>query len=106
MDSATATGVETTSNNASSASQRRTEETKKLQETSDRPNSSDGPAQKTLIRKYRHVAAIHSQARPSTLSHDTQVSPSFVGFRNLMVIVLGNTEFHVLSVAQLNFANV
>lgn len=44
---------------------------------------------KAFTRKYRHVAALHSQARPSTLSHDSEASPSFVGFRNLMVIVLG-----------------
>ncbi|KAI1331251.1 diacylglycerol O-acyltransferase [Xylariaceae sp. FL0255] len=48
----------------------------------------DERAKPFIIRKYRHVAAIHSKARPSTLSHDTQASPSFVGFRNLMVIVL------------------
>ncbi|KAH6687297.1 diacylglycerol O-acyltransferase [Plectosphaerella plurivora] len=41
-----------------------------------------------LQRKYRHVAAVHSQVRPSTLSHDSPASPSFLGFRNLMVIVL------------------
>lgn len=39
-------------------------------------------------RKYRHVAAIHSQTQPSCLSHDNPASPSFLGFRNLMVIVL------------------
>ncbi|EPE03457.1 mboat family protein [Ophiostoma piceae UAMH 11346] len=39
-------------------------------------------------RKYRHVAAIHSQTQPSCLSHDNAASPSFLGFRNLMVIVL------------------
>ncbi len=41
-------------------------------------------------KKYRHVQAIHSQTRPSCLSHDATVNPSFLGFRNLMVIVLGN----------------
>lgn len=39
--------------------------------------------------KYRHVEATHSLVRPSCLSHDSNVSPSFLGFRNLMVIVLG-----------------
>lgn len=39
--------------------------------------------------KYRHVAAVHSQSRPSCLSHDSHATPSFIGFRNLMVIVLG-----------------
>lgn len=38
--------------------------------------------------KYRHVAAIHSAQRASCLSHDSEASPSFLGFRNLMVIVL------------------
>ncbi|EGS17606.1 O-acyltransferase-like protein [Thermochaetoides thermophila DSM 1495] len=38
--------------------------------------------------KYRHVAAIHEEAKPSCLSHDATDTPSFLGFRNLMVIVL------------------
>ncbi|KAI3336683.1 MBOAT family protein [Xylariaceae sp. AK1471] len=85
MDSATTTSVETTT---TAASQRRTDETKNLPETSSTVSKPNETAQKTFIRKYRHVAAVHSEARPSTLSHDTQASPSFVGFRNLMVIVL------------------
>lgn len=44
---------------------------------------------RTTPRKYRHVAAVHSKTRPSCLSHDSRTSPSFLGFRNLMVIVLG-----------------
>jgi diacylglycerol O-acyltransferase-1 len=44
---------------------------------------------KSFIKKYRHVAAVHSETRPSTLSHDAPATPSFLGFRNLMVIVLG-----------------
>lgn len=39
--------------------------------------------------KYRHVSAVHSKTRPSCLSHDSDAAPSFIGFRNLMVIVLG-----------------
>ena len=38
--------------------------------------------------KYRHVMAVHSQPRTSCLSHDSTASPSFLGFRNLMVLVL------------------
>ena len=38
--------------------------------------------------KYRHVAAVHSKIRTSCLSHDSEAAPSFLGFRNLMVIVL------------------
>jgi diacylglycerol O-acyltransferase-1 len=42
--------------------------------------------------KYRHVQAVHSQSKPSCLSHDTTETPSFLGFRNLMVIVLGRSS--------------
>ena len=38
--------------------------------------------------KYRHVAAVHSKLRTSCLSHDSTSAPSFLGFRNLMVLVL------------------
>ncbi|KAF2270300.1 hypothetical protein CC78DRAFT_550545 [Lojkania enalia] len=38
--------------------------------------------------KYRHVFATHSQTRPSCLSADAEKAPSFVGFRNLMILVL------------------
>lgn len=40
-------------------------------------------------KKYRHVAAVHSKPRTSCLDHDSDATPSFLGFRNLMVIVLG-----------------
>ncbi|KAJ1305060.1 hypothetical protein OPQ81_000100 [Rhizoctonia solani] len=39
-------------------------------------------------RKYRHIAAVHHASRPSTLSHDATATPSFLGFRNLGLIVL------------------
>src|SRR5665213_2749466 len=38
--------------------------------------------------KYKHIAALHSKSRPSCLSHETEALPSFLGFRNLMVIAL------------------
>ena len=38
--------------------------------------------------KYRHIAAVHREPRTSCLSHDSEASPSFLGFRNLMVLVL------------------
>ncbi|KAK4040922.1 MBOAT, membrane-bound O-acyltransferase family-domain-containing protein [Parachaetomium inaequale] len=55
--------------------------------------SADGPVdvselRKAFRQKYRHVQAVHSQSKPSCLSHDTTETPSFLGFRNLMVIVL------------------
>ena len=43
--------------------------------------------------KYRHIAAVHSKPRASCLSHDSETSPSLLGFRNLMVIVLGALSF-------------
>ncbi|KUI65556.1 Diacylglycerol O-acyltransferase 1 [Cytospora mali] len=39
-------------------------------------------------KKYRHTVAVHSKDRPSTLSHDATETPSFLGFRNLGLIVL------------------
>lgn len=39
--------------------------------------------------KYRHVEAYHSKLRHSSLSRDSGTTTNFLGFRNLMVIVLG-----------------
>ena len=39
-------------------------------------------------RKYKHAFAVHAQTRTSCLSHDSDAAPSFVGFRNLMALVL------------------
>ncbi|TGJ87692.1 hypothetical protein E0Z10_g1051 [Xylaria hypoxylon] len=84
MDSATTTSVEA----STAAFLRRKEETTTQPVTGNTASKPNENEQKTFLRKYRHVAAVHYKARPSTLSHDTQASPSFVGFRNLMVIVL------------------
>ncbi|KAL4864459.1 hypothetical protein BDV12DRAFT_176133 [Aspergillus spectabilis] len=61
-------------------------------------NSSNGAYRKSQSRPehpaikrtatYRHVVAIHSQVRHSCLSRDSTDVPSFIGFRNLMVVVL------------------
>lgn len=48
----------------------------------------NGTVQRTKDTKYRHVFATHSLQRTSCLSTDAETSPSFVGFRNLMVLVL------------------
>lgn len=87
MDSATTTtGVEVS---APASFRRRKEERQASPEANNTASDAADQRHKTfLLRRYRHVAAVHSTARPSTLSHDTQASPSFVGFRNLMVIVL------------------
>ncbi|KAK4241731.1 diacylglycerol O-acyltransferase 1 [Achaetomium macrosporum] len=55
--------------------------------TTDTPTSAE-QLKKAFRQKYRHVEAVHSASRPSCLSHDTTETPSFLGFRNLMVIVL------------------
>ena len=53
------------------------------------PSTDTSTRSKPKIRsKYRHVAALHSKAQPSCLSHEIKVSPSFVGFRNLMVLTI------------------
>ncbi|EXJ89131.1 diacylglycerol O-acyltransferase [Capronia epimyces CBS 606.96] len=48
---------------------------------------SDHPRLK-VHRKYRHVAALHSKVQPSCLSHEATETPSFIGFRNLMVLTI------------------
>jgi diacylglycerol O-acyltransferase-1 len=50
--------------------------------------TANSTAQRIRDSKYRHVFATHSLERNSCLSHDAEESPSFVGFRNLMVLVL------------------
>ena len=52
-----------------------------------------GPNTRNMPPKYRHIAAVHSRARTSCLSRDTEFVPSFLGFRNLMVIVLSTYLF-------------
>jgi diacylglycerol O-acyltransferase-1 len=54
-------------------------------------HSSNGP-KKMATRKtatYRHAVAVHSQVQHSCLSRDSTKATSFIGFRNLMVVVLG-----------------
>lgn len=38
--------------------------------------------------KYKHIEALHKRPRTSILSHDSQEVPSFLGFRNLMVLTI------------------
>ena len=58
--------------------------------------STAGGTQKKPRSKYKHVAAPHKEARPSCLSHETKESPSFLGFRNLMVLVI--SEFSLIAI--------
>lgn len=49
--------------------------------------------------KYRHVFATHALTRTSCLSHDADKSPSFVGFRNLMILVLSTHSLTLTTLA-------
>lgn len=42
--------------------------------------------------KYKHVEALHKTERPSILSHDSKDVPSFLGFRNLMVLTISQSS--------------
>ena len=53
-----------------------------------KPSTPDEKAKAKSKKKYKHVEALHSMAQPSYLSHDSIKSPSFIGFRNLLVLVV------------------
>jgi diacylglycerol O-acyltransferase 1 len=59
-----------------------------LEEQAPRPSRPVEQDPRRPKKRYRHVAAFHSKSQPSCLSHETTVPPSFLGFRNLMVLVL------------------
>ncbi|CAI9626240.1 sterol o-acyltransferase 2 [Alternaria burnsii] len=50
--------------------------------------TTNGTTKRARDTKYRHVFATHSSSRTSCLSQDADKVPSFVGFRNLMILVL------------------
>lgn len=52
------------------------------------PSTAVEKAKAKSKKKYKHVEALHSMAQPSYLSHDSIKSPSFIGFRNLLVLVV------------------
>ena len=90
MNAATATSVE--ASNGTAASRRhapKSASSKNLTEVEPPNGTTVDKVKASPQQKYRHVAAVHSQTRPSCLSHDSDAAPSFIGFRNLMVIVLG-----------------
>jgi diacylglycerol O-acyltransferase 1 len=67
-------------------------------QTASKPMSNPG---RRVQRKYRHVAAVHSKPRTSCLSHDSPTTPSFIGFRNLMVLVLSkSTMSHIIMLTE------
>ena len=47
-------------------------------------------------KKYKHTFAVHAESRTSCLSHDAEVAPSFLGFRNLMGLVLVVSNFRLM----------
>lgn len=52
----------------------------------------NGTTKRARDTKYRHVFATHSASRTSCLSQESADKiPSFVGFRNLMILVLSRT---------------
>ncbi|KAF2025372.1 hypothetical protein EK21DRAFT_103976 [Setomelanomma holmii] len=51
-------------------------------------SSTSSKTRRSRDTKYRHVFATHSLQRTSCLDQDSGGSPSFVGFRNLMILVL------------------
>ena len=56
-----------------------------LDASSKEPAGSQKPKVKS---KYRHVMALHGKIRPSCLSHESVEAPSFLGFRNLLVLTI------------------
>ncbi|PHH73622.1 hypothetical protein CDD80_3666 [Ophiocordyceps camponoti-rufipedis] len=85
MSASTATGVESTKTDTTTR--------RHIVDDATTSQSSNGTTLETTSPEprnhvYRHVAAVHRRTRPSCLSHDSNAAPSFIGFRNLMVIVL------------------
>ena len=71
---------------------------KVLSSNASHPNGiATGPRTRKISSEYRHIAAVHSRARTSCLSCDTEKTPSFFGFRNLMIIVLSTCVLIVKS---------
>lgn len=93
MNSATATGIETSNGSAAhSVSQRNGHDITKRESQNHQKEEATTKQPSKPNQKYRHVAAVHSKKRSSCLSHDSDEAPSFLGFRNLMVIVLGMSQ--------------
>lgn len=102
MNTATVTSLESSSTTASSSSSLRNKHNgtsngnsnpkDALKPTTPETNRTTDELRRAIQKKYRHVAAVHSKSRPSTLSHDSNSAPSFIGFRNLMIIVLSTSS--------------
>src|SRR5690242_3584546 len=70
--------------------------------TSRHTNGSAHKRSRSKDSKYRHVFATHCEARTTCLSHESTDTPSFIGFRNLMILVLSTqSPLHLLPQPQL-----
>lgn len=67
-------------------------------ETSVKDVSNPEHVHRPMKKKYRHVAAVHAKPRTSCLSNDAETTPSFIGFRNLMIIVLSKSDASCYSI--------
>lgn len=109
MKEATVTGVEP-DNNANDTNEglvRRSKTTSSPPEPNGKTDEATDELRRSFVKKYRHVVAVHSKSRPSTLSHDATELPSFLGFRNLMVIVLvvGNLRLVIENIQKVRFTS-
>ncbi|KKA31024.1 hypothetical protein TD95_004110 [Thielaviopsis punctulata] len=84
----TASGTDIAPSDSAGLSLRRRATTKSEEEKEKAAEAARAARLLAFKRKYRHVAAVHHKVQPTVLSHDALVAPSFLGFRNLMVIVL------------------
>lgn len=88
----TLTGATTTATGYNDSSLRPRSSNKAARDSSPSAVKTAEPSVKrraTRRSKYRHVEAYHSKLRHSSLSRDSGTTTNFLGFRNLMVIVLG-----------------
>lgn len=89
VDAATTTGAQMgDSTKARAMGRGKTVRSDKLNGTSDSNPNSSSKARDRNDPPYLHVFPTHAQKRPSCLSQDAEGTPSFVGFRNLLILVV------------------
>jgi len=61
------------------------------------PNGSKKvPMRETRSQPYKHASAVHKEEKISCLTQGQGTYPSFVGFRNLMILVIRKSSFYRL----------
>lgn len=55
------------------------------------PKQTQRATKKRETPRYKHVLAVHKESKMSYLTQGSPAAPSFVGFRNLMVLVIGRS---------------